>query len=169
MKPQVRALVPHDVDARALLCRAHGRRARAGTTLGVDRLHVPRARGMATALVACGSSSGWRLGCGGRLCSFRLIPERRALIAVLLEERVPRVELTVVVVALLLHARSRRDGPRKAATVPVRAVLVKGGRVPRSPLRCMHTPTNTTRSRNFRVNFVCQPAGPTEWSQSSSQ
>ena len=102
VKPQVRALVPDDVDARACLCRAHRSRARVGTTLNVEGLHVPCARGMATAL-ACGSSSGWRLGCGWRLCSFRLIPECRACIAVLLEERAPRVELTVVVVSLFLH------------------------------------------------------------------
>ena len=130
MKPQVRALVPHDVDARALLCRAHGRRARAGATLDVEGLHVPCARGMATALVAYGSSSGRRLGCGWRQCSFRLLPERRAFVAVLLEERAPRVELAVVVVALLLHASlaSGTDSrARKAAKVPARALLAGTG------------------------------------------
>ena len=127
MKPQVCALVPDDVDARTLRCRAHGRRARAGATLDVEGLHVPWARGMATALVACGSSGGRRLGCGWRQCSFRLLPERRAFVAVLLEERAPRVELAVVVVALLLHARSRRDGPRKAAKVPRALLAGRGG------------------------------------------
>ena len=94
VQPQVGALVPDDVDARTCCTwvREHA-------TLDVNGLRGLFARGTTTAQPSgseTGSSSGWHRW-------LRLIPESCTLIAVLLEERAPWVELTVVVVSLLLH------------------------------------------------------------------